>query len=114
MLIHDVQVKQPSDLQALCLVSKEWNYVATESLYKTIVINIDVHNGQVGTFEECVRRGASRSLRYARSLSVYYFQQEIDRELKSETRRNTEIFERSQAIMRVLRLIPENNLHTFR
>jgi hypothetical protein len=117
MLTHYAQVEQSSDLQALCLTSKEWNYIATESLYKAIIIDINIHNSQLGAFDACLHLGASRSLRYTRSLSLYDFPRKNDLAEKKEKpniREYIELLERPQAILRILQLVPENNLHTFR
>lgn len=112
-----VQIRLPSDLQTLCLVSKEWNHVATEILYSNIAVDIQPYKGQLELFEKCLHHGASASLRYTRSLSLYdttTAHDWVEKYEGLEARRKAELSARQEAILRVLQTIPENRLYTFR
>ncbi|KAF2833070.1 hypothetical protein CC86DRAFT_4605 [Ophiobolus disseminans] len=118
-----------TDLQALCLVSRDWNYVATERLYGKIVLNIHDLNGQLNFFEGSLRCGASKHLRYLRSLNLYdtslygqsdlydtslYQQSNHFRDSVEDRPTNDEVLTKQEAILRILRQLPANKLHTFR
>lgn len=111
----------PSDLQALCLVSKDWNVVAKERLYTDIALDIRFHIGQLATFEQCLHRGALNHLRFARGLSLYDAPVYTKLATAEDHDKTTgglialQLLERRQAILsRILRLFPENRLDTFR
>lgn len=99
-----LQVLHVSDIQALCLVSKSWNHVATAHLYRYITIDIQSQESQLTCFEECMYRGAMSNLRFAQSLTIY------------ETVCSPVIPEkpRQEDILRVLQLFPDNKLRSFR
>lgn len=113
----------PSDLQALCLVSRSWRHVATASLYRDVVLDTRVLNSQLLHFEQCLQRGALRNLRYTRSLHLCDFASifglidssyDSSNEEPLDVRDKDALDARYEVILRVLRLFPEHKLTTFR
>lgn len=111
-----IQISHPSDLQALCRVSKRWNHVATTQLYRHITINIKMPRSRLGLFEECMYRGALNNLRCTQSLNLYEVACSSDLDVYDQQGYLYEEFEtmRQEAILRVLHLFPDNKLSSFR
>jgi hypothetical protein len=119
LLIRSAQISIPPDLQSLCLVSREWNFVATEFLYKKIFLHSRGEHDQLLRFENCLRIGATKFLRHTRSLSLYDTTLFDERCLRykyayREEGAMDEIIARQEAILRVMQLFPQHRLITFR
>ncbi|KAF2131757.1 hypothetical protein P153DRAFT_395065 [Dothidotthia symphoricarpi CBS 119687] len=75
-LVEDVKrtvldyISLPSDLKALCLTSRSWRDVTTKCLYTNIVLDIRFRDGQLSTFDRCLKHGALEYLQHARTLTL--------------------------------------------
>ncbi|RYN17825.1 hypothetical protein AA0119_g5965 [Alternaria tenuissima] len=102
-----------TDLQALCLTSKSWNCIATEYLYRKVVLEVRAQDGQLALFRQCVDSGARKHLVHTRSLSLlnllpweFGTVSSADRPMDEATR---------NALMSgILQDIPSNKLREFR
>jgi hypothetical protein len=94
--------------------------VATEYLYSNIVLDIRFHKGQLARFERCLKLGASRHLRHARTLSLFDsddlrkssdFNSDVE---DAERQTQPDMSARQSTILHILHMIPDNKLVTFR
>jgi hypothetical protein len=94
--------------------------VATEYLYSNIVLDIRLRQGQLAHFERCLKLGASRHLRHARTLSLFDsddLKNSSDFNLDigdAERQTQHDMLARQSTILHILHMIPDNKLFTFR
>lgn len=95
-------------------MSKSWNYVATEYLYRKVVLGVRSGSSQLAAFEACVELGAARHLRHTRSLIIYdapdfaLYYGHHDLEDKP-----VDVLAQQEAKLRILWQLPTNKLGTF-
>ncbi|KAL5116569.1 hypothetical protein ACEQ8H_005565 [Pleosporales sp. CAS-2024a] len=86
-LVEDVRLLvlehllHPSDLRALCHVSRSWNRVATPNLYSHVTLDISSSHGQLAQFEACLssNQRALQHLTFTRSLLLYEVKSQVDK-----------------------------------
>ncbi|KAF1911901.1 hypothetical protein BDU57DRAFT_91241 [Ampelomyces quisqualis] len=105
----------PSYLQAPCLVFTSWNHVAAASLYKGVMLDIRLQDSQLLRCEQCLQIGALEQLRHIQSLNLSGSAANLDLLADSEER-ESELAEcaRQDAILRLLQLLPDNKISSFR
>ncbi|KAH8727614.1 hypothetical protein GQ44DRAFT_824927 [Phaeosphaeriaceae sp. PMI808] len=119
-LVEDVKrivleyISLPSDTKALCLVSKNWSLVATQHLYADIVIDTNHFHGQLETLEASLRCGASKHLQHTRSFSIYDSLGAWEHSGWTGLVSDNQKAATQETILRLLRMLHDNRLHTFR
>ncbi|KAK1915392.1 hypothetical protein P3342_003202 [Pyrenophora teres f. teres] len=103
-----------SDLRALALTCKDWNYLVTKRLYENIVFDIRNPDGQLLAFQQCLAIGAWRNLQYARSLSLLDIWPESSITCKLPPPKEWDPREKVLLLLDVLQSFPKNKLRRFR
>lgn len=112
-----MKITIPSDLRSLYLASKRWNHAATVALYRKIVLDTSLPLDQLEKFEQCMHRGALKHLKDARDLTLYDASAIGEQKIRGQPRArgsSQAISKTQEAVLRVLKLFPNNRMTTFR
>ncbi|KAG9186751.1 hypothetical protein G6011_09859 [Alternaria panax] len=102
-----------ADLQALCLTSKSWNPLATEYLYRKIVLDVRACDGQLALFHRCVDMGARKHLVHTRSLSLLNIPRWESGAISPADDPMSEVL-RKDFVLQILQALPSDKLGEFR